>query len=89
MAIKLKPEVPNELILENVLTLHHHDSGQSVRVVLLGGVYDDMLQIEVYKPTSPEYKDILLLFTKEQFESIIKLYNEWKELSEGATNDEC
>lgn len=74
--MKYKPEVPNEVICENVLSVNSEGVGQNVRVVLQ---YDDMLKMEVHEPTSPEFKNILLLFTKEDVEAIIKLYEEWKD----------
>lgn len=74
--MKLKPAVKNELFLEDVLTLEQEDIGVTLRLVML---YEDMLQITVPEPPSEAYKNFHMLFTKEQLEQVIKLYQEWKD----------
>jgi hypothetical protein len=74
--VKQKPVVKNELFLEDVLTLNNEDKGVTLRFALQ---YGDMLRATVHKPTSNQYKEVLLLFTSEQVEQLITLWTEWKE----------
>lgn len=74
--MKQKPAVKNELLLEDVLVLEQEDTGVTLRFVML---YEDMLQVTVHNPPSEAYKHFHMLFTKEQVEQLITLYQEWKD----------
>lgn len=74
--MKPKPAVENELILENVLTLYNEDEGANLRACVL---YGEMLEMKVHLCVDDDYKHALLLFTDEQMEQLIILWNEWKD----------
>lgn len=66
----------NELLLTDTLTLHYEDEGATLRVCLL---WDDMVKITVHQPKSDEYKDFHILLSPTQMESIVELWNEWRD----------
>lgn len=79
---KFKPEVKNELILEDALFLDKNDKSLSLRAVMLNYFYDDMIEMRVHKPLTEDLQEISIFITREQMEALIVLYNEWKELPE-------
>lgn len=84
MAIKQKPAVKNELLLEDAIAMFKEDLGQTLRATLL---YNDMIEMIVHEPKDERYKDVLILFTSNQMEELIALWQEWKELPDDNTSE--
>lgn len=77
--MKHKPAVPNELLLEHTVFLEEDDEGQTVRIVI---DYNDMVCVQVHKPVTESEKQFSMYITREDMESLITLFNEWKDENE-------
>lgn len=74
--MKSKPAVKNNLLLKNAVTLNGEDDGQTLRCIVH---YGDLMRIVVHEPPDETYKNLYILLDREQMESLVTLWNEWKD----------